>query len=101
MEVKKITRVHEMVMSRRMMFGEVVGQVVSTMAPENMKITIRNTVTNPVKMHVHSLGAMLTNHVIDDADGAKIVSLNGSWRLRITKLKEGGMEVGGFFSIVK
>ena len=84
-----------------MMLGEVGGQVVSATVPENMKSTTRNMVANPVKMHVHSLGVMLMNCVIDDADGTKIVGLNGSQRLRITKLKEGGMEVGGFFSIVK
>ena len=52
MEVKKITRLHEMVMSRRMMFGEVVSQVIRAMMPENMELAAIDMVMNPVKMHV-------------------------------------------------
>ena len=71
------------------MFGEIVGEIVDTLAPVDMKFTLVNVIANPIEMHVHGFGMTLTDGIIDNARGALIISLNGSGRLRIPEFVEG------------
>ena len=41
-----------LMMGRRMVFGKVVGTIRLAFAPINLKLTLANTIANPVKTHI-------------------------------------------------
>ena len=83
------------------MFGEVISKIVRTTVPMNDEVAFGNAITNPVKMHIHGLGATLLDRVIGNTSSASIVSLNESRRLGVTHLDESLAENGGFFAVVE
>ena len=66
---KKVSRVDSLVMQGRVMLGKIVGPVCIARPPENMEVALAFVITEPVKMHVHSLGVFLFDCVIDDPAG--------------------------------
>ena len=67
------------------MFGEIIGPVGMAGLPENMELTLAFAIAEPVKAHVHSLGAFLFDCIIDDPAGSVIVSLQGCGGLRMAQ----------------
>ena len=67
--------------SRWVMFGEVVGEVVSTAAPVYQKLALFDAVPNLEEMHIHRLGSALFHSIICDSRGAGVVGLDGGCRL--------------------
>ena len=49
MQIHKVAGAHNTVMGRRMMFGEVISEIVRTTAPMNDEIALGNATTHPVK----------------------------------------------------
>ena len=70
MEFKKISGTHETVMGRRMVFGEVIGQIVFSTGPVDEEFAFADTIFDPVKTHVDGFGAPLFDGVVGDAGGA-------------------------------
>ena len=62
-------------MAGRVMYGEIISKVDGTFAPVNVKLTLADTIANPVKSHVDGFGAALFDGVVGDAAGGAIVGL--------------------------
>ena len=62
-------------MAGRMMFGEIISKVDGTFAPVNEKLTLTDTIANPVESHVDCFGATLFDSIVGDAACGAIVGL--------------------------
>ena len=82
------------------MFGEVISQIVRTMAPMNDEIALGDEIMHPVKTHIHGFGATLLDGIIGNASSTSVVSLNESWRLGVTHLEKSLAQNGGFLAVV-
>ena len=71
-------------------FGVVIGEIDVTWCPEDVEVALTDTVTNPIKTHVHGSAAFLFDGVIGNAIGACIVGLNGSGWLWVSHGDEDG-----------
>ena len=56
----KVAISHELVMPRRMVFGEVIGHVEFAFAPEELEVFLIDSISEPVKTHVEGFGELLT-----------------------------------------
>ncbi len=65
-------------MAHNMDLGEEVGKVPYPRLPGNSELTLVYAFSNPVKMHVDSLGTLLLDRVVGDADCACIVAYDWS-----------------------
>ncbi len=70
-----------------MMLGEVVSSVGASFLPVNEKLALADTVTNPLKSHVHGFGTFLLDGVVCNARCSAIVSDHGSGSLRMAELQ--------------
>ena len=66
--------------------GEVVTEVFTSGLPLDKKLTLFDTVSNPVESHVYRLGTILLDGVIRNSDSTRVVCLYGCGRLGMTKL---------------
>ena len=82
-----------------MVFGEVVGHVVTAPSPVYKELALFDSVLNPVETHVDCFGSLLFDCVVDDAGRTCVVCLNGGWGLRVSHFLECGAEFGAFFCI--
>ena len=101
MKIEKVTGPHHAVMSGRVMFSEVVSQIVSAAAPVDKELVFGDAVFDPVEAHVNGFGTTLFDSVVGDAGSAGIVSLDGSGWLGMAHLGEGGAEPGTIFGIIE
>jgi hypothetical protein len=76
---------HASVMGRRVVFSEVVGEIVGTASPVDQKLIILDAIFDPIKTHVDGFGATLLHSIISDAGGTGIVGLDGSGRLGMVR----------------
>jgi len=74
------------------MFGEIVSPAGIARPPENMELALAFAIMEPVKLHVHSLGAFLFDHVIDDPTGSVVVSLQGCGGLRMAQFFQSSVD---------
>jgi hypothetical protein len=61
----------------RVMFGEIVSQIVAAFAPVDVELALDSAVLEPIKAHVDGFGAALFDSVINDAGGTTVVDLEG------------------------
>ncbi len=73
-----LTNRYSPVPHRRMVLGEVVGQIVGATAPVDEELALGDVVFDPVEAHVDGFGAALLDSVVDDAFGTGVVSLDWS-----------------------
>jgi hypothetical protein len=98
------------VMGCRMMLGEVVGMIGAAWFPMDLELFLADAVADPVKAHVHGLGAaLLDGMVADTGSGAVIGHDGGFWlgmahfgkarvdgaRLAAVVIQAGGFGFGG------
>jgi len=89
---KKVSRVDSLVMQGRVMLGKIVGPVCIARLPENMEVALAFAITEPVKTHVHSLGAFLFDRVIDYPTGGVVICLQRCGQLRVTKFVQSSVD---------
>ena len=70
------------------MFGEVVCEIIGTFSPVYEKMTLLDTVTNPIETHIHCFGAALFYGVVADAGSACIIGLDGGRGLWVAHVVE-------------
>jgi hypothetical protein len=97
----EISGPHVLMMFGREVFCKVVGQVFVAGAPVYAKLTLLDSITNPVKAHVNCFRVTLLNRVVDDSSSAGIVDLDGGWWLRPTKFFESSLDGRGVLGIVE
>ena len=61
----------------------IVGNIVFSLFPMNIKLLLSASITNPINAHVHSFGYALYNCVSDDAVGENVFKLNWCWTLDV------------------
>lgn len=66
----EIGRAHFLVMLGGKMFGEIVGKVFMSGSPVDAKLSLVDTIADPVEAHIDRFGATLLDCVIDDTGGA-------------------------------
>ena len=69
-------------------FGEKVGQVVGPLSPNDAELCLCDAITNPVKAHVHGLGALELHGVVGNANSTIIVTENDGLGLWVAKVEE-------------
>ncbi len=65
------------------MFGKVISPVGGTWVPKDVILPLLLAITEPVEMHIHSLGSFLLDSVIDDTTGSVVVGLQRASGLRM------------------
>ena len=97
----KIARAHSLVTSGRMLFGEVVSKVATARGPIYVELALFDSITDPVKTHIHGLGLLLFYCVVDDANGCGVVCLDGGGWLGMVHFFESSAKGGCFFGVEK
>ena len=72
-----------------MVLGEVVGLVQIAILPEDVKLSLSNSVSYPVEAHVDCFGSFLSNVVVGDATGSAVVGAHWRRRLRMSHFFQG------------
>lgn len=83
------------------MLGEVVCLVLSTRAPNDVEVSLIDSVTNPVVPHVDRFRSSLLHFIICDAPCAFVVCGDWGGRLGMTEVVESGAEGFGVFGVVE
>jgi hypothetical protein len=96
-----VNRSHSAMMFRWMMFSEIVAVVAFAGPPVNEELSLADTVTNPVKSHVHGFGSFLFDGIVGDAQCSAIVSSYGHGSLGMSKFFERDTFWYGFLAIDK
>jgi hypothetical protein len=86
---------------RRIVFGEVVSQIVRTTAPMDNEVALGNLILNPIEAHVNGFGATLLYSSVCDACSTGVISLDWAWWLGMAHVLERCAKPSSFFSIVK
>jgi hypothetical protein len=92
----EISGAHVLVMFGREVFCEVIGEVF--VAPVHTKLTLLDSIANPVEAHVDGFRATLLNCVIDYSSSAGVVDLDGGrwlWPTQFFKSSSDGCGVLG------
>ena len=79
-------RSHFTVMSGRVMFRPVVGEILGAGSPEHVEMAHLDAILDPVKSHVDSSRSLLLANVVGDVVGCQIVSNHHGGRLRMAHL---------------
>ena len=74
---------HTFVMSRGVMFCEIIGKVQLAGCPEYGVLVLVNAILKPIEAHVNGFGSALFDSVAENALSALIVCLNGGGRLGV------------------
>jgi hypothetical protein len=72
--------------------GEVVGKVVRAFSPMYVKLSLSDTVANPVEAHAEGLGSLVLDGIVSDAFRALVVGLDRRDELRMAELGERGAD---------
>jgi hypothetical protein len=100
-KIEKVPGPHLAVMSERVMFSEIVRQIVSAAAPVDKELALGNAVSDQVEAHVDGFGAALFYSVVGNTRGTGVVALDGSDCLWMPHLGEGGPEPDNIFGVVE
>lgn len=78
----------------------IVTKVITPRVSVDQELFLVHPVLDPIEAHVHGLKFVLMDGAVGDASGTSIVSLDGSWRLGMAHLNEGGAERDAIARIV-
>jgi len=88
-------------MGSGMMLCEVIGTVEFAFAPEDLKLALAYTITDPIEAHVDGLGSLLFDGIVGDTASRAVVRDNGSRALGMAHFFEGNADWAGVLAIVK
>ena len=72
-----------------MVLGDIVSLVFGSRSPVDDELLLADAIVDPVETHVDGLGAFLLDLAIGEADGCRVVGLDGGGRLWVPKFLEG------------
>ncbi len=81
----------------RMVLGPIVGIFESSRLPKDSELLLALSIPKPMESHVHCFCAFGLNFVGDNAFGAGIVRLHGSWWLFVSKFFKDDPNIDSFF----
>ena len=96
---EKVASTHGLVVRRGVMFGEVVGQIVSPAAPVNDELALVDAIADPVETHVHGFGSALFDSAVRDASSTGVVGLDWCGWLRMAHVVQRGAQHGSLFAV--
>ena len=68
-------------MGRWVMFSEVVGLVLMSRFPVNVKFVVEIALSSPIIPHVHAFASFLLDVVVGDTGGGAVIRFGGCGRL--------------------
>jgi hypothetical protein len=80
------------VMCRRMMLGEIVGEIVGAFSPMYYEVTLFDAVTYPIKTHDNGFGPLMFDGLIGYTCRTCIICFNGCGQLFMAHFHKGGAE---------
>lgn len=99
MKFDEVAGWHDVVVSRGVMFCEVIGKVVCAFLPVYDELALIDMIANPLEAHVNGLGLALFDGIVGNAGGAEVVCLNMDGTLPVAHVVQGGLEHAGVFCI--
>ena len=81
----EIDLAHCFVMGYRMVFCKIISKADGTWFPVYLELALFDSVSYPIKSHIHCFGALSFNSIIYNALCTGVVSLDGCWWLWMTK----------------
>ncbi len=98
-QIAEVAGAHKAMVRRRVVFSEVVGEVVGSFAPVDMIVALGGTVFDPVETHVNGFGAFLLNCVVRKTNSGGVVDLDGCGWLGMAHFGKGGADGNSFLGI--
>ena len=97
----KVRTAHATVMGRLVVFGKIIGAVGGTALPENIKLFLFTTVTQPPPAHIKGFGTLEADLGGKDAVSSRVVGFKGNTgsRLRMTHFGESGDDGDSFLGV--
>jgi hypothetical protein len=83
------------------MLGKIISIVVVTFSPMDVKLALIDSIQNPIKANIHSLGAALFDGAIGDAGSTRVVGLDGCSRLGMAKFFKDHSAHDGVLAVVE
>jgi hypothetical protein len=74
-------RLHFYMMLHVVMLGVMITAVLLAGLPEDLKLALVHTVSDPIKTHVHHFGPFLFHRIISDTHGGTVVGDHRGWGL--------------------
>ena len=99
MKVNNILIGNVKMMECRVILGELIGKVISSMTPMYMKLPLEFTILYPIETCVDLFRTALFRGAVDNCIGASVVNLEGSGWLRLVHIGEDFMDCGPLFGI--
>jgi hypothetical protein len=85
----------------RVMLCEVVCFVLASFLRKDVELALAHPISDPIKAHVHSFGALLFNRFVGYAGGRAVVGYNWRWRLWVTHFGKSNTNGAGLFAVVE
>ena len=83
------------------MFGEVIGSIIFSLAPVNDELVLFDSVTDPIETLVDGFGSTLFYSVVGDSSGSAVICLDDSWGLGVSHFDESCSKCSCFFAVVE
>ena len=97
----KVNGSHKNMVSRRMVLSCIVSKVRVSRSSEDKRFFLTNAILDPMKVHIHCLGAFNLDGGIGEASGDGIIRLDwGRW-LGVAKFLQGNSNGDGSLTVVK
>ena len=92
---------HDTVMGRRVVLGEIVTEVSAVGFPINEKPSLPVAVLDSIEAHIDGFGSFLLYGAICETFRSRVVDADWSWWLWVTELLEGSADRHGLLAVVK
>lgn len=83
-----------------MVLGKAIGIVETAFFPVDFELFLADTVTHPVELHIHDLGAALFDGLVENAGDSAVVCDDRCGRLWMAQFFKAGAEGTRFFAVV-
>ena len=84
----KIDRSNKFVVSRAVVFCEIVSQICFSRGPIDLELALGNAVAEPVEAYVNGIGSILFDGVVEDTVGSAVVGSDWGRRLPVSQFDE-------------
>ena len=97
----QVGRLHNTVMGRRVVLGEIVTEVSAAGLPINEKLALMGAVLDPIEAHIDGFGLFLFYDAVCETFRGRVVDTDCSWWLRVNEFLEGSAYWHGLLAILK
>ena len=97
-EVHKTILTHCLMISRGVVFWDIVSNIICTWSPVNHELVLINPVSDPVESHIHFFATLLFHCAFKESNGCFIIKFHRSRWLWVARLCKGHSERKCFLS---